>query len=345
MLTQKQIDEIKEHLEKAQNPLFFFDNDPDGLCSFLLLRRYLGRGRGVAIKSFPELSEIYFRKVSELKADYIFILDKPLVSKEFFKKIEQHNIPCVWIDHHEIQEKIPEFVYYYNPLLNEEKKDEPVTYLCYQITKDSKDLWLAVIGCISDRFVPPFYLEFEEKYPDLNVPYKDAFDILYKSQIGTIAKIFGFGLMDRTTNVINMIRFLIQVKNPYEVLEENNKNSSFHKRFKQIDGKYNKFLGKAVALQKKRKLLFFQYGGDLSISGYLANELSYKFSGNIIVVCYISGTKVNISARGKKIRNIILKAIEGLENATGGGHEEAVGAQIRIEDIEKFRERLERLIG
>lgn len=32
MLTEKQISEIREHLEKAQNPLFFFDND-DGLCS------------------------------------------------------------------------------------------------------------------------------------------------------------------------------------------------------------------------------------------------------------------------------------------------------------------------
>ena len=44
MLTKKQINEIREHLEKAQNPLFFFDNDPDGLCSFLLLQRYIGRG-------------------------------------------------------------------------------------------------------------------------------------------------------------------------------------------------------------------------------------------------------------------------------------------------------------
>jgi len=45
MLTETQINEIKEHLEKAQNPLFFFDNDNDGLASFLLLRRYIDRGR------------------------------------------------------------------------------------------------------------------------------------------------------------------------------------------------------------------------------------------------------------------------------------------------------------
>ena len=85
MLTEQEVKEIREHLENARNPVFFFDNDPDGLCSFLLLQRYIGRGRGVAIKSFPELDKGYFRKIEELDADYIFILDKPLVSQDFLQ--------------------------------------------------------------------------------------------------------------------------------------------------------------------------------------------------------------------------------------------------------------------
>ena len=114
MLTKKQIDEIRQHLDKAQNPVFFFDNDPDGLCSFLLLQRYIERGKGVPIKSFPELTEDYFRKVNELNADYIFILDKPVVSQEFFKRVEEINMPIVWIDHHTIDKKqIPDFVKIY----------------------------------------------------------------------------------------------------------------------------------------------------------------------------------------------------------------------------------------
>ncbi|HUS50602.1 MAG TPA: hypothetical protein VMZ91_10585, partial [Candidatus Paceibacterota bacterium] len=64
------MEEIKEHLDKSQNPLFFFDNDVDGLCSFLLLQRYIGRGKGVPIKSFPEMTADYFRKINELNADY-----------------------------------------------------------------------------------------------------------------------------------------------------------------------------------------------------------------------------------------------------------------------------------
>ena len=38
------------------------------------------------------------------------------------------------------------------------------------------------------------------------------------------------------------------------------------------------------------------------------------------------------------------EAIKNLEGATGGGHEDAVGAQINVEDIEKFREKLLELV-
>src|SRR3989339_1553001 len=132
MLTEKQIREIREHLEKAQNPLFFFDNDNDGLVSFLLLRRFIDRGRGVAIKSFPDLNLSYYRKVQELKPDYIFILDKPIVSLEFLERAKKDNVPVVWIDHHQVDKPEIEGVSYYNPFFND-GTNEPVSYLCYKI--------------------------------------------------------------------------------------------------------------------------------------------------------------------------------------------------------------------
>jgi len=347
MLTRKQIKEIKEHLEKAQNPLFFFDNDQDGLCSFLLLQRYIGRGKGVSIKSFPDLSVEYFRKVHELKADYIFILDKPVVSNEFFLEAEKVNIPVVWIDHHMVDKDaiIPGFVNYYNPTQNRKKTDEPVTALCYQVTNKKDDLWIAVVGCISDRHVPTFYNKFEKKYPDLTIKSKEASDIYYKSQIGKITKILGFGLKDTTTNVVNMIRFLIKVKGPDEVLIENSKNHPMHHRYTQLETKYRRLVEKAISLsRKKSRLLFFQYGGDLSASGDISNELMYNFPEKTIVVVYIKGGKANISMRGKNVREIFSIAIKDLDGAHGGGHEVAVGGQMKIEDVEKFRENIERIL-
>jgi len=346
MLTKKQVKEIKEHLENAQNPLFFFDNDPDGLCSFILLQKFTKKGKGVPIRSFPGLTETYFRKIIELNPDYIFILDKPVVSKEFFDRVREMNIPIVWIDHHEIDKKeIPEYVYYYNPLFNKKKTSEPVTSLCYQINSDQNLIWIAVAGSISDKFFPDFYDSFKKRYPDLAINSNDPFDIFYNSQIGKISRIFSFALKDRTTNVIKMLKFLIAAENPYEVLEETKNNCTMHKRFNEINSKYQKLIEKALEIAKpSKKLIFFQYGGDLSISSDLSNELNYKFPKKVIVVAYIIGGKANISVRGKKIRKNVIEVIKNLENATGGGHEDAVGAQVRIEDLEKFKENLEELI-
>ncbi len=345
MLTKKQIKEIKEHLEKAQNPVFFFDNDPDGLCSFLLLQRYLGRGKGIPVRSFPELDKNYFRRVEELNADYIFILDKPVVSKDFFEEVEKVNIPVVWIDHHDIDRKtIPDFVEYYNPIFNRGKKNEPVTYLCHKIAGQKEDMWLATIGCITDHFIPDFYSEFLKKYPDLGIKTDKPFGVLYNSQIGRVGRMFGFALQDSITNVVHMMKFLMKARSPYEVLEETPKNRTMHERFNEIDRRYQKLMEKARAKVGDDKMVFFQYSSDLSLSSHLSNEFSYLFPKKIIVVMRVLDMTTSISVRGEKIRKKVLKAIDGLEGASGGGHENAVGAKIRTEDLEKFKNSFKKLI-
>ena len=356
MLTEYQIQEIKVHLEKAQNPLFFFDNDNDGLISFFLLRRFIGRGKGVVIKSYPDLNQSYYRKVKELKPDYIFILDKPIVSEEFLEKIIADNIPIVWIDHHQLDHQTSQqlekhnlilekhnLFYYYNPFLNNETS-EPVSYLSYKIASKKEDIWLAIIGCISDALIPDFYKEFYEKYPELGKKSPNsAFDLLYNSEIGKIARILDFSLKDKTTNVINMLKFMIQVKSPYDILEENQKTKQILKRYNEINKKYQSLMCKAREKSSK-KFIYFQYSGQFSLSSNLANQLSYEFSEKIIVVVYIKDDIVNISLRGKNVRKLTLEAIKDIENATGGGHQDATGAKMSFSNLPKFKENIERLV-
>jgi len=343
MINQKQISEIREHLEKAQNPLFFFDNDNDGLCSFLLLQRFLGRGRGVVIKSFPDLNVSYYRKVVELKPDYVFILDKPVVSKEFLDKIKQDNIPVVWIDHHMV-DKPEDEVHYYNSYHND-KTNEPVSYVCYNVTNKKEDIWLAIIGCISDCYMPDFFEEFNEKYPELSKKNpKSAFDLLYSSEIGKIARILDFSLKDTTTNVVNMLRFMIRAKGPLDILEENSKTKQILRRYEQINTKYQELMENARK-QKGDKLLYFQYGGQLSLSANLSNQLRYEFPKKTIVVAYLNGDIANISIRGENARKITLEAINGIEGASGGGHEGATGAKMNVSSVPLFKERIEKVVG
>ncbi len=341
MITEKQIKEIREHLEKAQNPLFFFDNDDDGLCSFLLLQRFLGRGRGVAIKSFPDLNISYYRKVTELKPDYVFILDKPVVSDEFLEKIKQDNIPIVWIDHNLVETPDNKDIHYYNSY-HTNKNNEPVSYICYKVADKKDDIWLAIMGCISDCYLPDFFEEFNEKYPELSKKNpKSAFDLLYDSEIGRIARILDFSLKDTTTNVVNMLRFMIKVKGPLDILEENSKTKQILKRYEQINTKYQELMEKARK-QKGEKLLYFQYGGPLSLSANLSNQLIHEFPKRIIVVAYLNGDIANISIRGndKEVLGLTLEAIKGIENASGGGHKFATGAKMNVSSVPVFKERI-----
>ncbi len=342
MLTEKQVKDIRKHLDKAQNPLFLFDNDADGLSSFLLLRRYIGRGKGVAIKSFPDLNVSYSRKLYELNPDYVFVLDKPAVAQGFLEEVKKMNLPLVWIDHHNVPKPEDESVYYYNPYHND-KTSEPVSYLCYKISGKKEDIWIGIIGAIGDGFFPEFAEDFAKIYPELwgeNI--KTATQALYTTEIGRITRILGFGLKDRTSKVVSMLKFLSTIKGPYDILDEE-KARPILQRFNQVNSKYSRLVDKARSFVKGN-LLYFQYGGDLSLSSDIANELFFLFPDKLIVVAYIKGAKANISLRWKKdVREVTLNSIKGLEGATGGGHEHATGAQVSVEDLPKFRDSLTRL--
>ena len=341
MLTSDQLQEIKNHLDRAQNPLFFFDNDVDGLCSFLLLARYAGKGKGVAIKSFPELNESYARKLYELKPDYVFVLDKPVISEGFIEEAKKLNLPFVWIDHHDVECPDKKYINWYNPTKSAEKSSEPITYWAWKVSGRKEDLWLTICGCIADNFLPEFITEFEKKYPELwRKDIKTPFQALYETEIGRIARILSFALKDRTSNVVRMLKFLLQVKSPQELLIEEPRNHILF-RYNQVNSKYQKLLQRAKKLANRGKMIYFQYGGDLSLSADIANELNYRFPSKVILVAYLKGTKANISLRGKNIKEVTAKAIEGLDDATGGGHENATGAKINVEDLPKFKEKVE----
>ena len=338
MLTEKQINEIREHLENARNPVFFFDNDPDGLCSFLLLQRFIGRGRGVAIKTPGSLGKSYFKRVEELSADYIFVLDKPAIDPEFIKMAEEKNLTIVHIDHHPPEGKVK---YYYNPWLVS-KTNEPTSETCYRITRRKEDIWIAVAGTISDCFLPDFIKDFEKKYPELiSCKYKSAFDVLYNSDIGKIVMIMSFGLRDKVSNVVSMMKFLMNASNPRDLLEETPKNKSFLHRFNHIYEIYKKLINK-IEQTGKGSTIFFSYSGEMGLNRDLSNEIMYKHPDKIIVLAYTSGGKTNVSLRWTKgdIRTPTLKALEGLEGATGGGHDHALGAQMTADVFPKFKERL-----
>ena len=343
MLSKSKLEEIRKLLENSQNPLFFFDNDADGLCSFLILQRALGRGKGVAVKSFPDLNSSYLRKVNELNPDYVVILDKPRVEKAFIEGVYEKAIPIIWIDHHDVQveKEILEKTHYFNSY----PSSEPVTYICYNVFKKESDMWLAMIGCIGDVYMPDFASKFCEKYPELFNSEISAFDSLFTTEVGKAVKMFNFVLKDTTTNVIKFLKFLMKANNLYDILEENSNTKGFHERYNQLKAVYDKIIKKAEANISDSKLLFFSYSGETSMSAEISNELFFKYKNKLVVVAFRKQDKANISIRGENARKFTLKAIDKIEGATGGGHETACGVQVPIERLDEFNAELEKLVN
>jgi single-stranded DNA-specific DHH superfamily exonuclease len=339
MLSQNQLEEIRSHLEASQNPLFFYDNDVDGLCAFLILQRSIQRGKGIAIKSFPDLKEQYVKKVEELNPDAVFILDKAELSKEFAEQVEEKGIPIIWIDHHETKtdtEIINKTSYY-----TSYPSAEPTTYIAQKIFNRQEDLWLATIGCIGDVYMPDFAEKFSKSNPEILPENIDPFDALHSTELGKIIRMLNFGLMDTITNVVNLTKYLTKAIGPYDILEENNQTKQLHKRFKQLNDFYNKQIEKAEnQLDTNSPILFFQYSGNTSMSSDIANRLYFNHKDKLVIVSFVRPEKANISIRGENALKTTKQLIQDIPEATGGGHENATGAMIPIEHYETFKEKI-----
>ena len=334
MLTKTQILEFRKYLKKAKNPLFFFDDDPDGLCSYLILKKYINKGKGAVLKTTSVLDLDIFHKVDEYNPDVIFVLDIPIVSQEFIDRCE---VPILWLDHHSpIKRK---GVKYFNPMLKS-KKTIPTTHMAYEIT-ERKELFLATVGTISDWYLPKYAKEFSKKYPDL-LPLKTKTppEAIFDSKLGDIINIFSLSLKKQTSTVHKIANLLLKIEDPYELLEGKTSKSKFIIReIKQLLVDYKIVMDYASKQKPGRDKLYILElpKTNNSYISILSNYAIYKHPKKIIMAIRKKGDRVMMSIRSHKIniREPLEKALENFDGF-GGGHENACGASVNIEQFEEF---------
>ncbi len=341
-IEKKDIEYIKKTLDECHNPLFFFDDDADGLCSFLLFYRYKREGHGIPVKARSKMvTEMMLRKVREYSPDIVFILDSANVDDEF---IEKSNVPIIWIDHHPFKQK--KGVKYFNPLLGDPKDNSPTSYWCYKVVED--DMWIAMIGCIGDYFVPDFLKEFQEKYPDLlEKGIKTPDKVLFETKIGLLTRIFWFNLKGKSSDVSKSIKVLTRIEDPYEILEAKTARGSFiKKRFEKINTEYEKLMQETKPEIIGRIKIFNYPESKSSMTSFLSNELQYKNPNDVILVCRLKSGEYKCSMRSNKIKldAILKKALTGIKGY-GGGHKHAVGCVIKQDYFDTFKKNLLELIN
>ncbi len=341
MLTSTEIKQWQEALQESKNPLFFYDDDPDGLCSFILLYKMHREGHGVMVKSAPKVDMKFMHRVEENNPDIIFVLDMPMLEQEF---VDGAKRTIYWLDHHQVQEI--RNVKYFNPHLKDPECYIPATRMAYQISDNEEDLWIAMVGCLGDWYMPDFMDKFIEKYPDLMDGEKNLFNAVYKQPIGKLVRMFSFLLKGQTSEVNKSVKILTRVKSPYEILNQETSQARFlYKRFEKIDKDYNKILELAKKDAGRGKLFLFNYQDDkLSFTSELANELTSLYPDKVILISRKKSGEMKCSLRCQKpIADALAKALVGI-SGYGGGHPNACGAVIKEEDWEKFLEQFRKEI-
>lgn len=333
MLRQEQLEEIKRHLEQAKNPLFFYDDDHDGLASYLLLQRAYPRGHGVCVKAALHDERVYIKKIQLYKPDKVFFLDRATLTQELLNDI---SVPAVWIDHHQPVQR--ERVFYYNPMVPDLKDNRPTSHWCYQVVR--RDEWIAAVGIVGDWHIPEFSsFAYEELFDGRN---KQP-ELLYESRIGTLVRVFNFILKGKNSETKKCVRLLLKIENPYEILrQETPRGAYIYQRYESVNKEYQKLLQRALRAHGDDELFMFVYPSTrMSFTGELSNELLYRLDKKLIVIAREKGSSVRVSLRSShvKVLPLLKNALEGLDGY-GGGHDYACGANLQRDDFPRFIEQL-----
>ncbi|MCF7866725.1 DHH family phosphoesterase [Candidatus Woesearchaeota archaeon] len=335
MILEKDIDFIRKKIQSSVRPLFFFDDDADGVSSFIQLYALTGEGKGIIVKGKPVLEEKYARKVQEYSPDLVIILDKPLVEREFFDNVKQE---IIWLDHHPVQE-VPKRVNYFNPRIEDDKDNSPTSYWAYKIAKGTgkECLWKAMFGIVGD-----WHLLLADEcfatYPYLlpkNIT--RAEDALFSTQLGKLVKIVNWNLKSSTTEVNKSIKVLTRIEDPYDILDQKSSKGRFiYKKFEHLNTQYDELLSSVVVTDDP--FLVFRYDDSkLAISSELSNELLFLHPDKLIIVGRNVSDEIRLSLRAKNY-NVLEMLNEALKKTTGygGGHDKACGASIKQSEFDDF---------
>lgn len=333
---------LKRELDDCYRPMYFFHDDPDGLCSFMLVYDYVGEGVGVPVKSAPCIDMKFLPKVKYYQPDKVFVLDIATINQDFLDEVKTRT---VWVDHHEPLDRNKVIIF--NPRIKQPDVYVPATYLCYKAVGGMD--WVMMIGCVGDHYMPEEAEAFSKKYPDLFSD-KDAKDIekaKYDSKIGQLVNVFSFILKGKTSDVKKTIKVLTRIKTPYEILEQKTGSGKFvWKQYEKVNKVFMKLWASASKIKPKKGIVKYIYVADkMTFGADIAGRLTYKHPKCLVIVAREVDGEYRGSLRTKihNLHEILPKALEGVRGH-GGGHEKASGFVVKVDDFDQFLRNLEDLL-
>jgi oligoribonuclease NrnB/cAMP/cGMP phosphodiesterase (DHH superfamily) len=345
----KKFDEYFERICPEDKIAVLHDTDPDGLCSAVIIAKFIERlkGRKIDFLFFLEekkIDSVLEKKLKKKKINKLIVLDVSLDQDYVFLNNFGKELDILILDHHKIYlEKKLKNVLLIKPQLISEIP--PYKYCAAKLVYDLcsrmlnlEDLdWLAASASIADIAHDPWkdwLLSVFKKY-DIGIE-KNLFDTC----LGKIASMISSAEVSDKKNIAKCFNILYSAKKPKDVFV-----SFLIDIKKKVDSELDVLLKGFKNSEKHSSLHIYEINSSVkNIKSPLSTILGLKFPKKTIMIVDFQGQKVSVSARrGDKrvaVNDLLETAVRGLPDSNAGGHIPSAGASLRKKDYCLFKKKL-----
>ncbi|MFH1631299.1 MAG: DHH family phosphoesterase [Candidatus Aenigmatarchaeota archaeon] len=323
-------------IKSTDGVIVIFHNDADGICSSVLLRKYLDTivKKAYMISQPMPPDKNLIRRIQTCVPSKIIMLDLAVDQQEsLIKKIKGISDVLI-VDHHPSTRNFTAGnAVYYNPRYKNPKIYQSVSYLMYKIlskiTDVSDSAWISAIGIIGDYDTSSskdVLEEVEKKYP---------IELFNK-----IAAMIEGVKATKAMSCEQMVEIILNTKDPNQLLESGSFLDSYQKMQNEMAAI---MIDIQASLEKIDNILFYQLKSRFNLRSTVATKLSEKYPDKLVIVYERMDKRIAIAARNQARKlncdKILRYATRGLR-ASAGGHEAASGATIEAKDWDVVKGRL-----
>jgi len=330
--------------------IIVFNNDADGLCSCVLIEKYL---KGMGCKDSLKISQPMppednlIRKIQTTVPTKIIFLDMAIDQDQVLMKKIGGLCDILIIDHHQITKNMNgRNIVHLNPRLDKQDIYQSTTYLAYKLIEILMDpaqwLWIASVGMIADYNLD----DSQDVVGLIRKKYGITSSNLYESHFGRLADMISSAKATKKLSMEELADLFMNIEDPFNL--DGVKNSDkLIEAYKDVENELVRIKSEFESrAEKKGDIVYYNFNSKYNLRSPVSTILSERYRNKIVVVYEKVGSWIDVSVRNQTKRYnvgmLLKKSAEGL-GASAGGHEAAAGAKVPEKNWKAFRENLEEL--
>ncbi|MCD6367607.1 MAG: DHH family phosphoesterase [Candidatus Aenigmarchaeota archaeon] len=334
-----EFDRVKKFLSDLDEYSLVYHKDSDGVCSAVLLSKFLGTPKVVSPNDLPGIgiTDMLVNSINSTKK--IIFTDLP-VDQTSYDKIKRETLI---IDHHIPKtnlNKVSNKFIHVNPRFSDPNAYYPASYIVYKISEPlgmdvKKCSWISAVGVIGDHGEKTCKDVIEDAIRDHGI---DRNDLNFLSNIIESSK----GVKGMS-GISEAYQIFLNAESPKDVLESK-LIGYYHKYQKEINQLISDFRYHSEFFPETDSYLY-EIKSRYNITSVLSTKISEEMPDSAVFV-YKVRDYLFISARCQTGRINVGKLMEKLSEGigSGGGHPQAAAATIPKKHIEEFMERLRKYL-